>query len=1647
MKRYSFVFLLFLSIIHLVASGRIDEIFYQYPNSGINFEALYANPTNGTACVGDFDEDGKPDLIIMGPNYDDFEKYSFVNLIQNKGNNEFVRHNLGLQGLNNGSIAFTKIGDKHFLLALQGGTASPAAANNATAYVAEIRHQNNGFVCTKKQNLDNGLIDGDILFIDFNNDGHADIINFGGGRKVHTYLNNGKNSFSLVTNVTGLTGTVNGKAKVYDVNCDGKPDIVCIDQNSGLCIYLNSGNNAFTQKKISSDYGFKLKPRFEIGDFNNDGHADIVAFDTHTTNASERSVVFFYGSSTGNFTQAPANNFMGVEAAAVAVADFNGDGNLDVLYSGTNNKDTKEEQSGASTLKAYILLGDGNGNFTQHIKSTPQRRNADLFSLCPVGNGEYHVADFDGDGKPDVFVNGELGINIGGKIMRRTELFLSSMEYGFGEPIAEPAVKHKWNGFPYTQVRLEEGRLLDAQNKHLAYIRSLDINRLFASTLAYNLGETGHQPYGGWEANGYGNSFAHYLSAISMAYATTGDPELLQRINRSMEIIIASQDYNGDGFFAFKDGTTWGFDKMARDKIITPYGWDENGNPWGNNDIGFPLYAHHKIFAGIRDAYVYAGHEEARISFLKFCDWLVKWMQNFDTANFQKILLSEHGGFVEILSDAYALSGQEKYLDAAVKFTQENFGEKMSNGIDDLPGRHSNFYCPMALGSAVHYHVSGNTRSRQIARNFFHIVHDHHTLCNGGNGNNERFGTPGLLTYRLGMRGPETCSSYNMLKLAKELFCQEGTTDYLEYYENTMYNHILATLSPRSDGGVCYHTSLKPGTFRIYDDLYNGFWCCVGTGMESHVKYVDAIYFKSDDGLLVNLFTPSTLNWEEKGLKLKMTADFPNNETINIRIQENTSFAGDILIRYPAWAEAKSMKVKVNGSEKQVSASPGELVRISHGWSGGDNIEITIPCKLHLVDLPDDINVSAIFYGPVLLAANFGEVGQPDISSEHAPSEEIKNPAPDPYFPDLKISRKNLAASIQKEPGKMEFKTIGLSTNYTLKPFYDTHHCRYNVYWKIGDDADLEKERLLITDRVLTGVPASETAHNVATTEISNTGTVALNVWGPTYCWFRDANITGSVSYDLNLLPNELPEGENYYIQTTYFGSEPNGFGNFRISVDNTEIAYQGSISLLAPLDFAQRYYQIPRELTKGKQQITVKFYGGRLSLYGLKLTTTDNLIQDKKAFSDATLQSLTVSEGMLSPAFEENKTAYSINVASTVSSINIAAAAKQQGATVSGTGNKTLTPGENTFSIIVTAVDGATTKTYIVTVNRTESSADNDNRLKLLKLSEGELKPAFNANTLLYTADVDYAVNDITILGAPNSEKALVSGDGRKTTLSEGVNTFPITVTAENGAEKTYTLTVNRKAKSADATLRLLATSEGILSPVFSPSILSYSVEIPNTTSSIVLSAVTAHPAARASGHGVQAFLKPGDNIIPIKVTAEDEITERTYNVTIKRTKSSDATLRFLHMFPGHLTPAFNSETTDYTVDVENTVASVVIMATANHSGATIEGDGEKTNLKTGANPFDIKVTAQDGNSKNYYVKVNKEEGTGITGLQNSSLSIYTKEKTLCVSFSGTAKIELASLSGLLIEQLEASNNYSQYLDPGVYILTVNGKSYKIII
>jgi hypothetical protein len=455
-----------------------------------------------------------------------------------------------------------------------------------------------------------------------------------------------------------------------------------------------------------------------------------------------------------------------------------------------------------------------------------------------------------------------------------------------------------------------------------------------------------------------------------------------------------------------------------------------------------------------------------------------------------------------------------------------------------------------------------------------------------------------------------------------------------------------------------------------------------------------------------------------------------------------------------------------------------------------------------------------------------------------------------------------------------------------------------------------------------------------------------------------------------------------------------------------------------------------------------------------------------ERVFSDvATLSNLTVNAGKLSPEFHPDTLSYTVSVGNTFDSIMLTATKTDADATVAGDGRKALTVGENTFTVVVTAENTLNNLTYTVKVIRRAPSVSSNATLSSLTVSVGELSPEFHPDALTYTVSVGNDATSITLTATQADEEATVGGAGTKS-LQVGTNIFAITVTAGNGAELIYTVTVTRAA-SSDATLSNLAVSVGELSPAFSSGVLSYAVSVDNATEAITLTATPAHSSATVAGDGAKA-LAVGENTFGVVVTAEDDTTELTYTVTVTRAAavvsppviapSSTATLSSLTVSVGTLSPVFNSEILSYTVSVGNATAAITLTAAPAHDSATVAGDGEKA-LTVGENVFAIVVTAEDDSTElTYTVTVTRESATAVGTLALGSLTIYPNpvtNGTLTIEHGDLKagdKVEVYALSGALAATCEVSVGAKttiniSHLPKGAYIVKLGKRAAKVVL
>lgn len=609
--------------------------------------------------------------------------------------------------------------------------------------------------------------------------------------------------------------------------------------------------------------------------------------------------------------------------------------------------------------------------------------------------------------------------------------------------------------FPVSDVRITGGQFKDAEDMDIRYMLALDPDRLLAP---YRKGaglEPKAENYPNWENTGLdGHIGGHYLSALSYMYAATGNRELEARLDYVLSEMKLCQDASGNGYLAgIPDaGKLW--EEISRGEI--------HAAPFGLNDRWVPLYNIHKTYAGLRDAYLQAGREIAGEMFLKLVDWMYETVKDLSDTQIQDMLRSEHGGLNEVFADAAAISGDPRHLELARRFSQKSLLEPLLKGEDRLTGMHANTQIPKVIGYKRIADIEGNEEWSDAAAFFWETVVNHRTISIGGNSVSEHFHpAEDFSTMLSSEQGPETCNTYNMLRLTKMLYATSGDASYMDFYERALYNHILSSMDP-VQGGFVYFTSMRPGHYKVYSQPQTSFWCCVGSGMENHARYGEMIYgHESDKTLYVNLFIPSTLKWDDVELELKTR--FPDDNSIVLRIDPERRKLFTVKIRVPEWTNGEEVKLSINGnSVLRPDISDGYL-SITSNWRKGDEIRLELPMSLRVMQLPDSSSNWSFLYGPLVLASRMGVERLDGLFADDSRNGHIasgpKLPLDD--MPVIVGRQEDLLSHIVKLEGELKFKLGGVyPSSYEgmiLEPFSRVHECRYMVYWPLLSEEELQK--------------------------------------------------------------------------------------------------------------------------------------------------------------------------------------------------------------------------------------------------------------------------------------------------------------------------------------------------------------------------------------------------------------------------------------------------------------------------------------------------------------------------------------------------------------------------------------------------------------
>ncbi len=750
-----------------------------------------------------------------------------------------------------------------------------------------------------------------------------------------------------------------------------------------------------------------------------------------------------------------------------------------------------------------------------------------------------------------------------------------------------------------SSVKLLSGPFKRAAQNNEQYVMAHDPDRLLAPFLI----DAGLEPkaprYGNWESTGLdGHTGGHFLTSFSLMVASMESEEAAKRLNYMVSELARCQEANGNGYVGGIPGGQAMWADVADGKI-------DAGN-FALNGKWVPLYNIHKLFAGLRDAWQYAGNEQARQVLVNLSEWFYGVCDDLSDEQIQEMLISEHGGMNEVLADVSVITGDEKFLKLARRFSHREILEPLLNDTDKLTGLHANTQIPKVVGFMRVGELMDDSAWIDASAFFWETVVNNRSVAIGGNSTHEHFHPVDDFSSMVESRqGPETCNTYNMMKLSKQLYFHTNDLKYLDYYERALYNHILSSQHPEH-GGLVYFTSMRPRHYRVYSNPEKTFWCCVGSGIENHAKYGEMIYAKGENACFVNLYIPSEFIWEEKGVKLVQKTAFPEEEHTAIDVINNGEPKEfKVNIRHPQWINAGEMMVKVNGKRVRGVSQPGTYFTIDRTWKDGDVIETELPMFNYSEQLPDGSPFVALMHGPLVLGAN---TGTEDVEGLIADGSRMGHIAHGPLLPRenapmLATDEGNWIENIKPVKGEnLTFDASELivsngNKDLKLEPFYRIHDARYMVYWRTGtreelesireelqkeDQAAMELENRTI-DEVATGEQQPESEHNFKG-EGTDAGVHQNRHWRDATDWF---------SYDL-----KDSDGEADLLRITYFGADRDR--TFDILL-NDEIIETVTLDGSKGNEFMDVDYEIPASVKEKATDgvLTVKFKAHEGSVAG----------------------------------------------------------------------------------------------------------------------------------------------------------------------------------------------------------------------------------------------------------------------------------------------------------------------------------------------------------------------------------------------------------------------------------------------------------------
>jgi len=723
-----------------------------------------------------------------------------------------------------------------------------------------------------------------------------------------------------------------------------------------------------------------------------------------------------------------------------------------------------------------------------------------------------------------------------------------------------------------SSVRLLPSDYATAVEVNRKWLHSLSADRLLSQFRTYAGLKPKAAPYGGWEGDTIaGHTLGHYLSALALMHEQTGDAECATRSAYIVGELASIQAKRGDGYVGAlqrkrRDGTIVDGQEIFPEVMRG----DIRAGPFDLNGAWSPLYNLHKLFAGMLDAHRVFGDAQALDVALGLARYFEQVFAALDAAQMEQLLACEYGGLNESFAELSARTQDPRWLALARRIYDHKMLDPLARGEDKLAYFHANTQVPKLIGLARIHELGGDRAARSAAESFWTAVTRHHSYVIGGNADREYFSPPDSIARNITEQTCEHCNTYNMLKLTRQLYGWQPDASYFDYYERAHLNHVMAAQNRRT-GGFTYMTPLMSGAPREYSKPgEDAFWCCVGTGMESHAKHGDSIFWESGDTLFVNLFIPAELHWARTGATLRLDTRYPFEGAMRFTVgQQPRPKRFRVALRIPGWVQS-APEIVVNGKRVPTVRERGYAI-VERVWRAGDELTLKFDLSLRVEHAPGDTATVSVLHGPLVLAGDLGPTTAPDAGVDPA------------------IVGEDLLAHFTPAGPPATYRTSGLirPADLAFAPFYAQAERRSAVYFRHFSDADWQAEQVALAfaraeeaalarrsvDHVALGDEEAERAHALKSA-ISYPVSYRRRTG-------RDARSGGFVEFTMATGPAPL------LLQASYWGDE--NPRDFDILIDGQRIATQ-RLAHDQPGAFFTVDYPIPPALTDGKAKVRVKF-------------------------------------------------------------------------------------------------------------------------------------------------------------------------------------------------------------------------------------------------------------------------------------------------------------------------------------------------------------------------------------------------------------------------------------------------------------------------